>query len=82
MLTKSCILAMFVHQVHFMTCNVCVSFLSRLVMYIERDLRKATPLRENPSQSVYLSQCLDLLIVYLSTTAPVILGMHIQFLSA
>ncbi|XP_041798587.1 serine/threonine-protein kinase ULK4 isoform X2 [Chelmon rostratus] len=45
----------------------------RLVMYMERDLRKATPLRENPSQSGYLSQCLDLLIVYLSSTAPLIL---------
>ncbi|XP_069549236.1 serine/threonine-protein kinase ULK4 [Brachyistius frenatus] len=45
----------------------------RLVMYLERDLRKATPLRENPSQSGYLSQCLDLLIVYLSRTAPVIM---------
>ncbi|XP_040900709.1 serine/threonine-protein kinase ULK4 [Toxotes jaculatrix] len=45
----------------------------RLVMYLERDLRKATPLRENPSQSGYLSQCLDLLIVYLSSTAPLIL---------
>ncbi|XP_056235896.1 serine/threonine-protein kinase ULK4 isoform X1 [Seriola aureovittata] len=45
----------------------------RLVMYLERDLRKATPLRENPRQSGYLSQCLDLLIVYLSSTAPLIL---------
>ncbi|KAK2910518.1 serine/threonine-protein kinase ULK4 [Channa argus] len=45
----------------------------RLVMYLERELRKATPLRENPSQSGYLSQCLDLLIVYLSSTAPLIL---------
>ncbi|XP_045899646.1 serine/threonine-protein kinase ULK4 [Micropterus dolomieu] len=45
----------------------------RLVMYLERDLRKATPLRENPSQSGYLSQCLDLLIVNLSSTAPLIL---------
>ncbi|KAM7420340.1 hypothetical protein PAMA_014859 [Pampus argenteus] len=45
----------------------------RLVMYLERDLRKATPLRENPSQSGYLSQCVDLLIVYLSSTAPLIL---------
>lgn len=44
-------------------------------MYIERDLRKATPLRENLSQSGYLSQCLDLLITYLSSTAPMILGM-------
>uniref|UniRef100_A0AAQ5WX73 Protein kinase domain-containing protein n=1 Tax=Amphiprion ocellaris TaxID=80972 RepID=A0AAQ5WX73_AMPOC len=45
----------------------------RLVMYLERDLRKATPLRENPSQSGYLPQCLDALIVYLSSTAPVIM---------
>ncbi|XP_070768283.1 serine/threonine-protein kinase ULK4 [Enoplosus armatus] len=45
----------------------------RLVMYLERDLRKATPLRENLSQSGYLSQCLDLLIVYLSSTVPLIL---------
>uniref|UniRef100_A0A671WX59 Unc-51 like kinase 4 n=1 Tax=Sparus aurata TaxID=8175 RepID=A0A671WX59_SPAAU len=45
----------------------------RLVMYVERDLRKATPLRENPSQSGYLSQCLDLLIVYMSNTAPLIM---------
>lgn len=51
-------------------------FLSRLVMYMERDLRKATPLRENPSQTGYLSQCLDLLIVHLSSTAPLILGTH------
>lgn len=53
-------------------------FLSRLVMYVERDLRKATPLRENPSQSGYLSQCVDLLIVYLSSTAPLILGKETQ----
>ncbi|XP_047455886.1 serine/threonine-protein kinase ULK4 [Mugil cephalus] len=45
----------------------------RLVMYLERDLRKATPLRENSSQSGHLSQCLDLLIVHLSGTAPVIM---------
>lgn len=47
-------------------------------MYMERDLRKATPLKENPSQSAHLSQCLDLLIVYLSTTPAVILGTHKQ----
>uniref|UniRef100_A0A7N6B4Q0 Protein kinase domain-containing protein n=1 Tax=Anabas testudineus TaxID=64144 RepID=A0A7N6B4Q0_ANATE len=46
---------------------------NRLVLYLERDLRKATPLRENPSQSGYLSQCLDLMIAYLSSTAPLIL---------
>ncbi|KAK9513459.1 hypothetical protein VZT92_026990 [Zoarces viviparus] len=45
----------------------------RLVMHLERDLRKATPLRENPSQLGYLSQCLDLLIGYLSGTALLIL---------
>ncbi|XP_054478447.1 serine/threonine-protein kinase ULK4 isoform X2 [Anoplopoma fimbria] len=45
----------------------------RLVMHLERDLRKATPLRENPSQLGYLSQCLDLVIVYLGGTAPLIL---------
>lgn len=50
--------------------------LSRLVMYMERDLRKATPLREHPSQSAYLSQCLDLLIVNLSNIAPGILGTY------
>ncbi|XP_077431657.1 serine/threonine-protein kinase ULK4-like isoform X3 [Vanacampus margaritifer] len=45
----------------------------RLVMYLERDLRKATPLREHLSQSEYLSQCLDLLSVYLRSTAPLLL---------
>lgn len=55
-------------------CHACVFF--RLVMYMERDLRKATPLKENPSQSAHLSQCLDLLIVYLSTTPAVVLGKH------
>ncbi|XP_077455879.1 serine/threonine-protein kinase ULK4 [Stigmatopora argus] len=42
----------------------------RLVMYLERDLRKTTTLREHLSQSEYLSQCLDLLSVYLRNTAP------------
>ncbi|AWO96963.1 putative serine/threonine-protein kinase ULK4 [Scophthalmus maximus] len=45
----------------------------RLVMYLERDLRKARPLKANPNQSGYLSQCLDLLVAYLSSTAPLIL---------
>lgn len=45
----------------------------RLVMYLERDLRKAAPLRENSSQSGYLSHCLDLMIAYLSNTGPLIL---------
>lgn len=76
------IIEMFMHQVILSRAiHVCL-FLPRLVMYIERDLRKATPLRENPTQSVYLSQCLDSLIIYLNTAAPVILGMHTQFHSA
>lgn len=50
--------------------------LFRLVMYVERDLRKATPLKENPSQSAHLSQCLDLLTMHLSATPAVILGTH------
>lgn len=54
---------------------MCV-FLSRLIMHLERDLRKAAPLRENPGQIGYLSQCLDLLIVHLSGTALLILGTH------
>ncbi|KAM4736319.1 serine/threonine-protein kinase ULK4 isoform 2-T3 [Anableps anableps] len=45
----------------------------RLVMYLERDLRKATPVRDNLSQSGYLCQCLDLLLLHLSRTAPVIM---------
>ncbi|XP_035986139.1 serine/threonine-protein kinase ULK4 isoform X4 [Fundulus heteroclitus] len=45
----------------------------RLVMYLERDLRKATPVRDNPNQSGYLCQCLDLLLLHLSGTAPVIM---------
>ncbi|CAL8248480.1 unnamed protein product [Lota lota] len=45
----------------------------RLVMYLERDLRKATPLRENTNQSQYLSQCLGLTVVYLTRTVPLIL---------
>uniref|UniRef100_A0A3B5R8Q8 Unc-51 like kinase 4 n=1 Tax=Xiphophorus maculatus TaxID=8083 RepID=A0A3B5R8Q8_XIPMA len=45
----------------------------RLVMYLERDLRKATPVRDNPSQSGYLCQCLDLLLLHFSRTAPVIM---------
>ncbi|XP_026149297.1 serine/threonine-protein kinase ULK4 isoform X2 [Mastacembelus armatus] len=45
----------------------------RLVMYLERDLRKATPLRESAIQSGYLSQGLDLMTRYLSSTAPLLL---------
>ncbi|XP_041648459.1 serine/threonine-protein kinase ULK4 [Cheilinus undulatus] len=45
----------------------------RLMMYLEKDLRKAIPLKENHNQSGYLSQCLDLLTVYLTSSAPLIL---------
>ncbi|CAL9705401.1 unnamed protein product [Knipowitschia caucasica] len=45
----------------------------RLVMYLERDFRKATVLRENTVQSGYLSQCLEVMTSYLSHTAPQIL---------
>ncbi|XP_055083515.1 serine/threonine-protein kinase ULK4 isoform X2 [Periophthalmus magnuspinnatus] len=45
----------------------------RLVMYLERDFRKATALRENTVQSGYLSQCLEVVTAYLSNTAPQIL---------
>ncbi|RVE62472.1 hypothetical protein OJAV_G00157310 [Oryzias javanicus] len=46
---------------------------NRLVLYLERDLRKAIPLRDNPGQSGYLRQCLDLLIIHLSTAAQAIM---------
>ncbi|XP_056300936.1 serine/threonine-protein kinase ULK4 isoform X8 [Pseudoliparis swirei] len=45
----------------------------RLVTQLERDLRKATPLREKPGQSGYLPQCLHVLVGYLSGTALLIL---------
>ncbi|CAL8298036.1 unnamed protein product, partial [Gadus morhua 'NCC'] len=45
----------------------------RLVMYLERDTRKATPLRENTNQSQYLSQCLAVTVLYLTRTVPLIL---------
>lgn len=48
--------------------------LFRLVLYLERDLRKAIPVRNNPSQSGYLCQCLDLLIIHLSAAAQAIMG--------
>ncbi|XP_019947010.2 serine/threonine-protein kinase ULK4 [Paralichthys olivaceus] len=45
----------------------------RFIIYLERDLRKATPLKVNPGQSGYLAQCLDLLIGYLTSVSPRIL---------
>ncbi|KAI1885690.1 hypothetical protein AGOR_G00206410 [Albula goreensis] len=47
---------------------------SRLVMYIERDVRKATPGREQQSSNEYLSKCLDVLIRHIVQELPGILG--------
>uniref|UniRef100_A0A6Q2ZCW1 Protein kinase domain-containing protein n=1 Tax=Esox lucius TaxID=8010 RepID=A0A6Q2ZCW1_ESOLU len=46
---------------------------SRLVMYIERDIRKATPGKEQQSNNEYLSKCLDLLIRHMVLELPDIL---------
>ncbi|XP_066484015.1 serine/threonine-protein kinase ULK4 isoform X2 [Tiliqua scincoides] len=47
---------------------------ARLVMYIERDNRKATPGKEQQSSNEYLSKCLDLLIYHIVQELPQILG--------
>ncbi|XP_075442815.1 serine/threonine-protein kinase ULK4 isoform X6 [Ascaphus truei] len=47
---------------------------TRLVMYIERDSRKATPGKEQQSVNEYLSVCLDLLIHHIVRALPGILG--------
>ncbi|MBN3325920.1 ULK4 kinase, partial [Atractosteus spatula] len=47
---------------------------SRLVMYIERDSRKATPGKEQQSSNEYLSKCLDLLIRHIVQELPAVLG--------
>ncbi|XP_036615382.1 serine/threonine-protein kinase ULK4 [Trichosurus vulpecula] len=47
---------------------------ARLVMYIERDSRKATPGKEQQSSHEYLSKCLDLLIYHIVQELPGILG--------
>ncbi|XP_019364443.1 PREDICTED: serine/threonine-protein kinase ULK4 isoform X1 [Gavialis gangeticus] len=47
---------------------------ARLVMYIERDSRKATPGKEQQSGNEYLSKCLDLLIYHIVQELPEILG--------
>ncbi|XP_068944427.1 serine/threonine-protein kinase ULK4 isoform X2 [Petaurus breviceps papuanus] len=47
---------------------------ARLVMYIERDSRKATPGKEQQSSHEYLSKCLDLLIYHIVQEMPGILG--------
>ncbi|MFT7816111.1 serine/threonine-protein kinase ULK4 isoform X3 [Arapaima gigas] len=46
---------------------------SRLVMYIERDIRKAAPGREEQSSNEYLSKCLDLLIRHMVQELPALL---------
>ncbi|XP_006893129.1 PREDICTED: serine/threonine-protein kinase ULK4 [Elephantulus edwardii] len=47
---------------------------ARLVMYIERDSRKAAPGKEQQSGHEYLSRCLDLLIRHIVQELPHILG--------
>ncbi|KAJ8290787.1 hypothetical protein GJAV_G00017560 [Gymnothorax javanicus] len=47
---------------------------SRLVMYVERDVRKATQGREQQSGNEYLSKCLDVLIRHIVQELPGILG--------
>ncbi|XP_062970742.1 serine/threonine-protein kinase ULK4 [Cynocephalus volans] len=47
---------------------------ARLVMYIERDSRKASPGKEQQSGNEYLSTCLDLLIRHILQELPRILG--------
>lgn len=55
--------------------------LSRLVLYIEREVRSVTRVKKNLKYSAYLSQCLNSLVVHLSNTASLILGTHIHTLS-
>nr|XP_033786342.1 serine/threonine-protein kinase ULK4 isoform X2 [Geotrypetes seraphini] len=47
---------------------------TRLVMYIERDSRKAVPGKEQQTGNEYLSKCLDLLIYHTVQELPGILG--------
>ncbi|XP_038652527.1 serine/threonine-protein kinase ULK4 [Scyliorhinus canicula] len=47
---------------------------TRLVMYIERDSRKATQGKEQQNNNEYLSKCLDLLICHIVQELPGILG--------
>uniref|UniRef100_F6YIH9 Unc-51 like kinase 4 n=1 Tax=Xenopus tropicalis TaxID=8364 RepID=F6YIH9_XENTR len=54
---------------------------TRLVMYIERDSRKATPGKEQQSMNEYLSGCLNLLIYHIVGVLPGILGEIITALS-
>lgn len=50
--------------------------LSRLVLYIEREMRSVTRVKKNLKHSAYLSECLNSLVVHLSNTASLILGTH------
>ncbi|XP_043920668.1 serine/threonine-protein kinase ULK4 [Protopterus annectens] len=54
---------------------------ARLVMYIERDIRKATPGKEQQSHCEYLSKCLDLLISHIVNDLPGFLGGILSALS-
>ncbi|TSK34855.1 Serine/threonine-protein kinase ULK4 [Bagarius yarrelli] len=54
-------------EILLMCCN------SRLVMYIERDTRKATPGKEQQSANEYLSKCLALFIRHMVHELPAIL---------
>ncbi|XP_048462202.1 serine/threonine-protein kinase ULK4 isoform X2 [Rhincodon typus] len=47
---------------------------TRLVMYIERDSRKATQGKEQQNSNEYLSKCLDLLICHIVQELPGIIG--------
>lgn len=59
--------------------SICLS-LSRLVLYIEREVRSVTRVKKNLKYSAYLSRCLNSLVVHLSNTASLILGTHIHTL--
>lgn len=78
-----CIFSMFVSiipglRVSRLNNNVFLASLSlRLVMYIERDIRKATPGKEQQSGNEYLSKCLALFIRHTVRELPAILGKSI-----
>ncbi|KAL0985292.1 hypothetical protein UPYG_G00155100 [Umbra pygmaea] len=55
---------------------------SRLVMYIERDIRKTTPGKEQQSSNEYLSKCLDLLIRHIGLELPAILDEMLSVLGS
>eukprot|EP00062_Callorhinchus_milii_P011990 gi/632958536/ref/XP_007895092.1/ PREDICTED: serine/threonine-protein kinase ULK4-like [Callorhinchus milii] len=55
---------------------------TRLVMYIERDSRKATQGKEQQNSNEYMSKCLDLLICHIVQELPGIIGGIISALSS